>query len=897
MKKKLAILLAFMMILSTMCSLNLVSAEPSADAPIYNFVAGKGNGFSAGNKAAGVVLYSGEWADFKSGLFPLAAVADNTTAALGGTFVITYDKSKVTLMAYDDIDEVWSEATSDSEIWYSSAHSSVTGASGVKSGFGTEDNRGYAYTAWAAMKGEFDTDAIKGKSRDAELGCYVFKTNDGVTVDDFDENTFKLYEGQTSADITAGLASGGSPLSFNVKIDGSERKFGVTDSLQEREPMTVNFVYPNSTPKPAEKFTVTFVADGVTVDTITKNVGETVAVSEFPEVPAKAGFTGAWDVKEDITTTTTVNAVYTPIPVEKFTVTFVADGVTVDTITKNVGETVAVSEFPAVPEKAGYTGAWDTTEAVTATKTVTAVYTPASVVPSADAPIYNFVAGKGNGFSAGNKAAGVVLYSGEWADFKSGLFPLAAVADNTTAALGGTFVITYDKSKVTLMAYDDIDEVWSEATSDSEIWYSSAHSSVTGASGVKSGFGTEDNRGYAYTAWAAMKGEFDTDAIKGKSRDAELGCYVFKTNDGVTVDDFDENTFKLYEGQTSADITAGLASGGSPLSFNVKIDGSERKFGVTDSLQEREPMTVNFVYPNSTPKPAEKFTVTFVADGVTVDTITKNVGETVAVSEFPEVPAKAGFTGAWDVKEDITTTTTVNAVYTPISTGDAKLNAIFTDGFKVADFDADTKEYKDIKASIGYDNYVIAGYADAGVKIEYSIDNGAFESANKENAFYFDLERGKMTSVKIKLTNAAGEETIYSFEIVLPAAEVSYFETSGFEIEGFTPETKEYTVTPDSSEKYMRLWGKGPVDDDGIKFEYAIGEATDTPESKDYEALAVNCDARENEYFEGTPNFDVNWSEKGFVNLWTEDGLSGKAMFIKVISEGAPDSYYVIKFQ
>ena len=580
--------------------------------------------------------------------------------------------------------------------------------------------------------------------------------------------------------------------------------------------------------------------------------------------------------------------------------TFVADGVTVDTITKNVGETVAVSEFPAVPEKAGYTGAWDTTEAVTATKTVTAVYTPATVVPSADAPVYHFVAGKGEiGNSPGNRANNQQLYTESWADFKSGMFPLAVVADNTTGALGGTFVITYDASKVTLMTYDDITNFdWAEAQAGSKVWYSSAHSARTNASAVASGFGTENGRGYAYTAWITLGGgAFDAEGLKSQNITPELGCYVFKTNEGVTVDDFDENTFKLYEGQTSADITAGLASGGSPLSFNVKIDGSERKFGVTDSLQEREPMTVNFVYPNSTPKPAEKFTVTFVADGVTVDTITKNVGEKVAVSEFPEVPSKAGFTGAWDVKEDITTTTTVNAVYTPISTGDAKLNAIFTDGFKVADFDADTKEYKDIKASIGYDNYVIAGYADEGVKIEYSIDNGAFESANKENAFYFDLERGKITLVKIKLTNAAGEETIYSFEIVLPAAEVSYFETSGFEIEGFTPETKEYTVTPDSSEKYMRLWGKGPVDDDGIRFEYAIGEATDTPESKDYEALAVNCDARENEYFEGTPNFDVNWSEKGFVNLWTEDGLSGKAMFIKVISEGAPDSYYVIKFQ
>ena len=663
--------------------------------------------------------------------------------------------------------------------------------------------------------------------------------------------------------------------------------------------MTVNFVYPNSTP--AAKYVVTFLnEDGTTYQTIEKNVGETLAVADFPKVPEKAGYTGVWEVTADITTTATVRPVYTLIPAEKFTVTFVADGVTVDTITKNVGETVAVSEFPAVPEKVGYTGAWDTTDAVTVTKTVTAVYTPATVAPSADAPIYNFVAGETE-FGYGNLAGGQKLFEDEgWAQFTSGKFPLTLMLDNTTGALGGTFVITYDMSKVKLLAYKSgKGGGWIEPTGavGETLWNTSEYSVSNGIAVAASGFGTENDRGYAYVSWAAGGGKIDAEALQAASQNAEVGCFVFETKENVTVNDFDENTFKMYEGQTSAEITAGLASGGSPLSFNVKTDSGDKCYGITDSLMTREPMTVNFVYPNSTPKPVEQFTVTFVADGVTVNTITKNVGEKVAVSEFPEVPSKAGFTGAWDVKEDITTTTTVNAVYTPISTGDAKLNAIFTDGFKVADFDADTKEYKDIKASIGYDNYVIAGYADAGVKIEYSIDNGAFESANKENAFYFDLERGKVTSVKIKLTNAASEETIYSFEIVLPAAEVSYFETSGFEIEGFTPETKEYTVTPDSSEKYMRLWGKGPVDDDGIKFEYAIGEATDTPESKDYEALAVNCDARENEYFEGTPNFDVNWSEKGFVNLWTEDGLSGKAMFIKVISEGAPDSYYVIKFQ
>lgn len=73
----------------------------------------------------------------------------------------------------------------------------------------------------------------------------------------------------------------------------------------------------------------------------------------------------------------------------------------------------------------------------------------------------------------------------------------------------------------------------------------------------------------------------------------------------------------------------------------------------------------------TTPEPpvTQTFTVTFVADDTTVDTITKNVGETVAATEFPAVPVKEGYTGAWNVTSDITSTTTVTAVYTAVGGG------------------------------------------------------------------------------------------------------------------------------------------------------------------------------------------------------------------------------------
>ena len=62
-------------------------------------------------------------------------------------------------------------------------------------------------------------------------------------------------------------------------------------------------------------YTVTFKAEGAEDIVITKNVGETLAVADFPAVPAKDGYTGKWDVETDITEEKTVNAIYTVIPV------------------------------------------------------------------------------------------------------------------------------------------------------------------------------------------------------------------------------------------------------------------------------------------------------------------------------------------------------------------------------------------------------------------------------------------------------------------------------------------------------------------------------------------------------------------------------------------------------
>ncbi|HRX14232.1 MAG TPA: InlB B-repeat-containing protein, partial [Eubacteriales bacterium] len=130
------------------------------------------------------------------------------------------------------------------------------------------------------------------------------------------------------------------------------------------------------TPEVPETFTITFMADGIVVSTLTVNEGEAVT---FPAVPAKEGYTGVWNPTSIAAASAdaTVNAVYTAIAATTYDVTFVADGTTVSTLTVEEGEAVAASAFPTVPAKEGYVGVWNVTSiaAVTANTTVTAVYT------------------------------------------------------------------------------------------------------------------------------------------------------------------------------------------------------------------------------------------------------------------------------------------------------------------------------------------------------------------------------------------------------------------------------------------------------------------------------------------------------------------------------------------
>ena len=118
---------------------------------------------------------------------------------------------------------------------------------------------------------------------------------------------------------------------------------------------------------PAAEYTVTFVADGVTVDTVTYTEGAE-SITE-PAVPAKEHYTGAWEAYT-LDGNVTVNAVYTLM---EYTVTFVADGKTVAVENYTIEDTEITQ--PTAPAKDHYTVAWEAYELTGGNVTVNAVYT------------------------------------------------------------------------------------------------------------------------------------------------------------------------------------------------------------------------------------------------------------------------------------------------------------------------------------------------------------------------------------------------------------------------------------------------------------------------------------------------------------------------------------------
>ena len=125
------------------------------------------------------------------------------------------------------------------------------------------------------------------------------------------------------------------------------------------------------------EYLITFTAEGKIVWAGTYTV-EDEGVEE-PEVPQKRGYEGRWRDYTLLPGGVAVSAVYTPI---EYTISFIADGKTVAERKFTVEDEDALLP-PALPEKVGYSGAWEEFSFDCADLEVHAVYTPLSYAVAA----------------------------------------------------------------------------------------------------------------------------------------------------------------------------------------------------------------------------------------------------------------------------------------------------------------------------------------------------------------------------------------------------------------------------------------------------------------------------------------------------------------------------------
>ena len=196
---------------------------------------------------------------------------------------------------------------------------------------------------------------------------------------------------QTSPDVTNPnvtaptdpTGSGFSPLVTTRPTGTASQTSATTRPYVTTNPTTTTTAV---TDKEPEVFTVTFLSDNGTV-LYTRDVESGDTVSNFPQVPAKTGYTGVWLVSGKntrftaATVVTSDMSVYASYTAKEYTITMNVEGTTT-TMTAKYGDSLS-DVLPEVPEKAGHDGVWtvggseiSATAKVTGNMTVTAKYTP-----------------------------------------------------------------------------------------------------------------------------------------------------------------------------------------------------------------------------------------------------------------------------------------------------------------------------------------------------------------------------------------------------------------------------------------------------------------------------------------------------------------------------------------
>jgi len=343
-----------------------------------------------------------------------------------------------------------------------------------------------------------------------------------------------------------------------------------------------------------------------------------------------------------------------------------------------------LTDVPAVPERTGYEVAWDFdfNNPITQDLTVTAVYTFKSYTITY-APGIN---GSGKNIAADTKTHGVALNLPSETFTRTGYTQTGwAASDGGTKAydLGGEY--TADAA-VTLYPF------WTINT------YAVTYNA--GANGAGSVFpqdktygeslvlstSTYTRTGYMQTGWAESDGGAKAYDLGGEyTADEAVTLYPFWAVDtyAVTYSAGENGEGSIAAGTKTYDAALTLSSEtftrtGYTQAGWSESDGGAKAYDLGGEYTANAAVTL---YPFWT---ADAFTVTFVADGVTVAVLNIPSGSGVATEDIPAVPAKTGYTGAWENVDlsEITSNVTVNAVYTEKAStgGGGGCGAVTTDG-------------------------------------------------------------------------------------------------------------------------------------------------------------------------------------------------------------------------
>ena len=215
-----------------------------------------------------------------------------------------------------------------------------------------------------------------------------------------------------------------------------------SDSVATSTPITSSTAS-ESTPE-TEGPTISFVVDGEVVKSIMYSADAT-EIRGIPDVPEKAGYTGAWEAYTLDGSDITVNAVYTAI---NYSVKFFVDNEEYASFNYNMDNATIIE--PTVPAKTGYTAAWSEYVLEGGNVEINAVYTAieytvtftadgnvVATVPytvemsTIEAPTIPAKEGYGAKWAdytldGGNKTVEAIYILGEYAQFPEGAFQCRA---------------------------------------------------------------------------------------------------------------------------------------------------------------------------------------------------------------------------------------------------------------------------------------------------------------------------------------------------------------------------------------------------------------------------------------------------------------------------------------